>query len=65
MNKPGPTKAELLRRVSDLEQRLHEAESTIEALRRNAAGGQLDATAMERDLDEHRRLEDLNLQVLE
>ncbi len=39
MNKPGPTKAELLRRVSDLEQRLQEAESTIEALRHAAAAG--------------------------
>jgi len=39
MNKPGPTKAELLRRVSDLEQRLHEAEATITALRRDVAAG--------------------------
>ena len=45
MNKPGPTKAELLRRVGDLEQRLQEAEATIEALRRDAAGVPRDASA--------------------
>ena len=65
MNKPGPTKAELLRRVGDLEQRLQEAESTIEALRRDAAGAQGVATVVVRGLDEHRRVEDLNQEVLE
>lgn len=55
----------MLRRVSDLEQRLQEAESTIEALRRVAAGAQVDAAAMVRDLDEHRRVGDLNQEVLE
>jgi PAS domain S-box-containing protein len=65
MNKPGPTKAALLRRVSDLEQRLQEAEATIEALRREAAaGGPQEAAArkneqlerLSRDLETERAL---------
>jgi PAS domain S-box-containing protein len=44
MKKAGPTKEELLSRVSDLEQRLQEAESTIAALRRDAAGGPPEAS---------------------
>jgi PAS domain S-box-containing protein len=68
MNNPGPTKAELLRRVSDLEQRLQEAESTIEALRRDAAAGApQDASArkLAGDLSASQQAQEHSLQLVE
>ncbi len=67
MNKPGPTREELLRRVSDLEQHLREAQSTIAALRRDAAAVTPDAAVgkLASDLNACHRAEDQNRQLLE
>ncbi len=67
MNKPGPTREELLRRVSDLEQHLREAESTIAALRRGAAAVTRDAAVRKPagDLSACHPAEDQNQQLLE